>query len=142
MRLRDFLVRVSQTAEWFFPVVDKDGTLRGVVSLGDVRSVIADAEVLDVVVVGDAMAPLRTVHPEASLRAALGVFMQTGHSQLPVVSPLEPNRVLGLLSQQDLIAAYNAEILRRRVGAPESARVSREIKAVKPPGGPGAASGP
>jgi CIC family chloride channel protein len=115
MRLREFLDHVSSTAEWFFPVVDSGGTLCGVVSLPDVRAVVGDPGALDIVVVGDAMAPLVTVAPRASLRTALGVFMKCGYSQLPVVDPATPQKVVGLLSQQDLIGAYNAEILRRRV---------------------------
>jgi CIC family chloride channel protein len=124
MRLREFLALVTQTGEWIFPVLDQAGNLRGIVSLADVRSVIADSDALDVVVVGDAMQPIKTVHPEASLRTALAMFMQTGYGHLPVVNPLEPNRVQGFLSQQDLIRAYNAEILRRRVGV----NLSREFK--------------
>jgi CIC family chloride channel protein len=116
MRLRDFLAHVTKTGDWIFPVVDADGALKGVVSLADVRGVIADTDALDVVVVGDAMLALRTIHPEASLRTALALFMQTGYPHLPVVNPIEPNKVLGFLAQQDLIRAYNAEILRRRVG--------------------------
>jgi chloride channel protein, CIC family len=129
MRLRDFLAHVSQTGEWIFPVVDLAGALRGVVSLADVRGVIADSDALDVVVVGDAMQPLKTVHPEASLRTALAVFMQTGYAHLPVVNPIEPEKVMGFLAQQDLIRAYNAEILRRRVGVD----VSRAFKVPKRP---------
>ena len=92
------------------------------------RTILGAFGTAHVLVVGDAMQPLKTVHPEATLRRALAIFMQTGYAQLPVVSPLEPDRVLGFLSQQDLIRAYNAEILRRRMGP----QVSKEIKAVRP----------
>lgn len=132
MRLRDFLDHVSATAEWFFPVCDRSGRLAGTVSLADVRSVVSDPSALDIVVVGDAMTPLAMVPPAASLRKAMGIFIATGYAQLLVVDPAEPDGVLGILSQQDLIAAYNAEILRRRVGGP---RVSREIQAARPPSG-------
>lgn len=133
LRLRDFLEHVSATAEWFFPVVDRAGKLVGVVSLAEVRAVISDPGALDVVLVGDAMAPLHTVSPSASLRAAMTIFIQTGASQLPVVHASEPDKVLGLLSQQDLIAAYNAEILRRKVGGPATPRPSREMRAPTAP---------
>jgi len=126
MRLREFLEHVARTAEWFFVVAAPAGTpggerLVGVVSLADVRAVIGDQSALDVVLVGDAMAPLHTVAPRASLRTALATFMKCGYSQLPVIDPKEPNKVLGTLSQHDLIGAYNAEILRRGVGVRQSA---------------------
>jgi CIC family chloride channel protein len=115
MNLHDFLERVSSTADSFFVVRGRDGNLRGIVSLSNVRSVVADQEFLEHVLVTDAMWPFRSVDPKMDLRAALRVFLESGYDHLPVVDPAKPTEILGMLSQQQIFAAYNAEILRRRL---------------------------
>jgi CBS domain-containing protein len=61
------------------------------------------------------MWPFRSVDPKMDLRAALRVFLESGYDHLPVVDPAKPTEILGMLSQQQIFAAYNAEILRRRL---------------------------
>jgi CIC family chloride channel protein len=116
MRLSDFLDHVHKSAEWFFPVVDKHGGLVGVVSLTDVHAVIGDESALEILLVGDAMLPAHTVAPSSSLRTAIATFAASGQDRLPVVDPTQPSQVLGTLAQQAVLGAYNAELLRRRVG--------------------------
>jgi len=115
MNLRDFLGHVSSTADSFFVVRSSSGKLSGIVSLSNVRSVVADQEFLEHVLVTDAMWPLKTVSPSMDLRSALRMFLESGYDHLPVVDPAEPQNVLGMLSQQQIFGAYNAEILRRRL---------------------------
>ena len=116
MNVRDFLHHVSATADSFFAVKDGAGDLVGIVSLSNVRSVVAEQEFLDIVLVTDAMWPFRSLNPNTDLRTALRMFLEFGYDHLPVVAPEEPRRVLGMLSQQQIFAAYNAELLRRRLG--------------------------
>ncbi len=115
MNLRDFLEHVSQTADNFYVVADADGKLEGIVSLSNVRSVVAEGDVLDFVLVNDAMWPFKAVSPDTDLRSALQTFLESGYDHMPVVAEDDPNRVLGMLSQSQIFAAYNAEILRRRL---------------------------
>jgi CBS-domain-containing membrane protein len=60
------------------------------------------------------------VAPATTLRQAVSVFEGSGQERLPVIDPAEPARVLGLLSQQAVMAAYNAELLRQRLGGADS----------------------
>jgi hypothetical protein len=61
------------------------------------------------------MWPFRELQPQQNLRTALRVFLDSGYDHLPVVEPDTPTQVAGMLSQQQIFAAYNAEILRRRL---------------------------
>ena len=115
MNLGDFLEHVSQTADNFYVVADADGKLEGIVSLSNVRSVVAEEDVLDFVLVNDAMWPFKAVSPDTDLRTALHTFLESGYDHMPVVAANDANRVLGMLSQSQIFAAYNAEILRRRL---------------------------
>ncbi len=116
MNLATFLEHVSRTADSFFVVRSRKGDLVGIVSLSNVRSVVADQEFLEHVLVTDAMWPFRSVSPDMNLRDALGIFLACGYDHLPVVDPRDGTTVMGMLSQQQIFAAYNAEILRRRLG--------------------------
>ncbi len=80
------------------------------------RSIVGEEdENLDIVLVGDAMTPLRSIGPKAHLGTALNQVVESGHEYLPVIDPNEPNAVLGLISQRQIAAEYHAEILRRRL---------------------------
>jgi CIC family chloride channel protein len=121
MNLRAFLAHVSATADNFFVVhAPATGELVGTVSLSNVRSVVAEQEYLDIVLVGDAMWPFESLTPDTDLRRALRAFLGSGYDHIPVVDPQEPKMVLGTLSQQQVFAAYNAEILRRRLSAADA----------------------
>lgn len=115
MNLRDFLEHVSATAESFFVVHDARGEPTGIVSLSNVRAVVAEGDFLSFMLVTDAMWPFKSISPHDDLRAALAVFLDSRYDHLPVVDPAEPHRVLGMLTQQQIFAAYNAELLRRRL---------------------------
>ncbi len=45
------------------------------------------------------------------------VFLKTGYDHLSVIDPAHPNHNLGMLTQQQVFAAYNAELVRRRLDA-------------------------
>ncbi len=47
------------------------------------------------------------MHPEQTLREALEVLQQYRYiSYFPVIAPDQPQRLLGILSQNDLLAAF------------------------------------
>ncbi len=112
MPLGEFLGHVSSTAESFFVVANPEGKLVGTVSLDHVRSIVSESDVLDFLLVNDAMSPLYSVSPDASLGAALAAIVEHGHEYVPV---MEASAMLGTLSQRQIAAEYNAEILRRRL---------------------------
>jgi CIC family chloride channel protein len=120
MNLHDFLEHVSSTADSFFVVRNADGTLSGIVSLSNVRAVVAEQEFLEHVLVSDAMWPLKSIDPGADLGTALQLFLGSGYDHLPVIDPKSPQEVLGMLSQGQIFSAYNAELVRRRLDDQET----------------------
>ena len=120
MNLRDFLQHIATTADSYFVVHGADGRLVGTVSLSNVRPVIAEQEHLEIVLVSDAMWPFKSLAPDVDLRTALTVFLETGYDHLPVVDPETPDKVLGMLSQQQIFTAYNEELARRRMADEDS----------------------
>lgn len=66
------------------------------------------------VIAQDLMAPPQTVTPEDNFYDAFMKFMETNVEELLVVSSEDSSRVLGVLRHDDLIAAYHAELKRRK----------------------------
>jgi CIC family chloride channel protein len=58
--------------------------------------------------------PLVTVTPEENLHDALLKFLKSDYTELPVVAEDDGNRIIGTLRHEDLISAYNQEVLRRK----------------------------
>jgi CIC family chloride channel protein len=68
----------------------------------------------DLLVVGELSGPPVFVTPEDDLFQALTKFLESGYGQIPVVDTAKGNYIWGLLTHEELIAAYNDQALRRR----------------------------
>ena len=97
-----------------FPVYNRDDVLIGVVNWDHARSIVFEEGLEDLIIAQDLMAPLQTMTPEDNFYDALMKFMETNAEELLVVSPDEPGLVLGVLRHDDLIAAYQSELNRRK----------------------------
>jgi chloride channel protein, CIC family len=91
-----------------YPVVDEEGRLAGMITRWDLPKYSSRAE-LGWLVVADVMrpAPITSCHPGDSLRTAAERMSLAGLGRLPVVSPLEPDRVVGILSRSDVLRALS-----------------------------------
>ncbi len=97
-----------------YPVYNDDHLLIGAVNWDHARSIVFEEGLEDLVIAQDLMTPARTITPEDHFYDALMKFMDTGVEELLVVSPDDPNLVLGILRHDDLIAAYQSEFSRRK----------------------------
>ncbi len=94
-----------------FPVADADGTLHGIICLGDLRDAIAagrqdttvrDASSHDVIV----------AFPDETLNDALRKLGLRDIGRLPVVERQDHTRLIGLITRKNIIAAYNRALLK------------------------------
>ncbi len=91
-----------------FPVVNGQDQFIGVIDYSDIRDMLFDPMLMRVVVAGDLAkaAPLR-VRPTQTLGDVLTLFRAHQNiSYLPVVDEQEPDRLLGMVSQNDVLAAF------------------------------------
>ena len=98
---------IAGTSELVFPVKNERDALTGILALQDVRAVLFEACLHDLVLVKELMRPVVVIHPDMSLYDALLLFIETDLSQLPVVAPERPDAVLGMLGRQHVFTAYS-----------------------------------
>lgn len=105
--LRRVLTLVAQSDSRYFPVIDEAGRMTGIFSLTDIRRVMNETELADLVLAKEiASEDVLKVTPDDDLNTALKRFTMKNIDEMPVVAPDDPRRVLGLLSRKDVIGAY------------------------------------
>jgi len=95
-------------------VVDKDGCLAGLLTMGTIREAIFDDTLSHLITARDVMTEVVVAETGEDLHQVLIRFTEHGYGRLPVISSDEPNRVLGYIAYQDVMTAYHKEIARLR----------------------------
>ena len=95
-------------------VTDDDGTFVGAVPLHAIKNLLAAGQSLDVVIAADLVEPFECVTPDEFLADTMEKFWKQHAERLPVVEGYDAPRLVGWLSQRDLIGIYNQEILHKR----------------------------
>jgi CIC family chloride channel protein len=107
------LVVQSDHAQFF--VVDHDGKLLGNISLSELRRLIYEVDHLRHVIVArdlvEALPP--TVMPHQDLATVMHLFSGSHVDELAVVDESDPRRLVGTITEKDVIDASNQEQLRR-----------------------------
>jgi Kef-type K+ transport system membrane component KefB/predicted transcriptional regulator len=97
------------------PVVGDAGELIGIVSMDVLKSVLADHDMWEWLLVSDVMEPAEhRVSPSMPLAQALRLMQQMALEQVPVVDEVQQNRPLGLLSLSRVRRLVRQEALRRQ----------------------------
>ena len=111
-QLMDLMVESPHTS---FFVTGHGDRLRGVISLDDLRKAIYDTEALDSVLVAyDFLRPATHVFtPDDTLDVVMKAFSETSADELPVVNNERDYRLIGAVTKNDVIDAYNREVLKR-----------------------------
>ena len=108
-RLRELINVLQKSKHSTFPVVDDEDELVGMLSLKDFREVVFEDSIFDIVIAKDiATIPAMFITPGDNLATALHLIDQHGVGHLPVIRETNGNRkVVGILSQSDIMSAYN-----------------------------------
>jgi CIC family chloride channel protein len=98
----------------YLHVVDRNDKLSGIVSFRDIRPGLRE-ELLDQLVIAKDLATINpvTVRPSDNILHVLQVMSGRGISQLPVVADDDSGKVIGTISQRDVVAAYDKAVLNR-----------------------------
>jgi CIC family chloride channel protein len=114
-RVREWMATHAQgSVHQGFPVVDDDDRLVGVLTRRD----LFDAEVSTRLVRGLVKRPAAVVFDDSSLRDAADHMAREKVGRLPVVARAEPDRVIGIVTRSDVIAAHGRRLDGERQGEP------------------------
>jgi H+/Cl- antiporter ClcA/predicted transcriptional regulator len=134
--LRNYFLGSGRRPHQAYPVVDKDGQVLGVVTRTNLlEDWIADAlsdddgaaSKLDLIIVYDLIhRPPITAYPWESCRTAAERMAENGVGRLPVVSPDDPGKVIGIVTRSDLLKP-RAKTVEEEVRRERLLRAGREV---------------
>jgi CIC family chloride channel protein len=111
MPLSEFREMFSETEQHYFPVVDEENLLTGIFSINDVRGIIFDEGIGDLVVMQDIASPgIIVTTPSEDLNEVLKKFTVRNIQRLPVVKDEDHRVLLGMLDRREVIQYYNQRI--------------------------------
>ena len=107
-RFNELLRLIAHSRYDRFPVVDERNHFIGMIDYTEIRNLLFEPSLAQLVVASDLATPAHhAVAPEQTLREAMKTLQQNRNiSFFPVVDPEEPEHLLGILSQNDLLAAF------------------------------------
>ena len=106
--------KISMSKYNSFPVVDEEKNLTSILSFIDYHGAVFDENLKDLVVAKDlATHDVITVALDDNLYSALEKITLKDFSILPVVSPDNPLKLMGVLSRRDIIGAYDKAVIKK-----------------------------
>lgn len=117
---RELIAIISRSKNSYFPIVDGNGEMTGILSFSDIREVIFEEGLADLVVAKEvATSEVISLTPDTNLNKAMEKFVAIDVAQLPVVDEKYPNKVIAIITRGDIIAAYNRRVLMSDLGKQE-----------------------
>jgi len=112
MRLKELKKLMTLTRQSFFPVVDDNFVLVGILSFPNLRTILFEDALSDLLVVGELAESPVWVTLSETLYDALIKFIRSGYGQIPIVEDEMPGQLAGMLQLEELMEAYHQEMVR------------------------------
>jgi CIC family chloride channel protein len=110
------LIKVAtDSPESYFPVVNEQGQMTGILSINDIREVLFEESLAQVIIAKDVATPtvVRAFWDE-SLQDALDKMALINVNELPVVREEAPDEIIGMIAKRDIISYYHERSLKWR----------------------------
>ena len=116
LNLKQFAEKLPQSRSNNFVVVNDKEEMTGVLTFLDYYDNLFNGNIDDRMVVKDIMTPdVVTVTIEDNLATALEKITAEDFSILPVVSPDDPLKMLGILTRRDILEAYEQAVIKKAI---------------------------
>ena len=111
MPLEELIKIVANSNDYYFPVINGDGRMTGILSINDIRGVLLEESVAKLIVAKDVATPnVVRVFLKESLQNTLDKMAQINVDELPVVSLADPDTIITMISKRDIIGYYYDQI--------------------------------
>jgi CBS domain-containing protein len=118
MPLQKILDVFSTTDLSYYPVVDADDRVTGIITIAGIKEMFANQDVAGWLLACDVTEPvLDKVTAKEPLEEALELMRRYDLEQVPVVAAQDDNRLVGILDHRKANRKISAEVLRRREAA-------------------------
>lgn len=119
MPFNQFLEIFRSSQQHYFPVVDENKRFTGIFSINDIRSILFDHEIGDLVRMKDiARHDIIYTTPSEDLNEVMKKFTIRNLHRIPVVDDHDPTHLLGMLDRREVIDAYNRRVEELKSGTP------------------------
>ncbi|MBU8932526.1 MAG: chloride channel protein [candidate division Zixibacteria bacterium] len=110
--LQQIFARVETSGDSYFIVVDRQDLIRGVISFQDLRSLLSQHTLDNLVIANDLVKEDTVVlNHDDDLEKAFDMFGVQDFKMIPVINQKEGCKVIGVLRRDDLIEYYNKMLL-------------------------------
>ncbi len=108
MVFKDILEYIPKTKYTIFPVVNNKGELEGIISFHNIRDIVFEDGLENLVVAKDLIDPkMDVIYPDDNLLEAVEKFGTSELEMLPVVDKNNPKKLLGIITRKDIMKAYD-----------------------------------
>ena len=107
----DQILKVIEHSRYnLFPVVNEIGEFTGMISFQDIRDVLYDGIMKDLVIAKDVANPAGPfIHSKATINEALDLFEVEKIDLLPVIDDQKTKHLIGVLTQRDVLAVFKGK---------------------------------
>jgi chloride channel protein, CIC family len=107
MQFGELIKVVTDSPDAYYPVVNEQGKMTGILSINDIREVLFEETLAQVIIAKDVATPtvLRVVWND-SLQDALTKMALINVNELPVVREESPDEIIGMIAKRDIISYY------------------------------------
>lgn len=118
MPFRQFRDIFSASQQQYFPVVNREKKLTGIFSINDIRGILFDEGIGDLVLTKDVAIPdIIFTTPSEDLNEVLKKFTVRNLQLLPVVEDNDSKSLLGMLDRREVIQYYNQRVREIKTGS-------------------------
>jgi chloride channel protein, CIC family len=109
MPLGQLLEVMGNSEQLYFPVVDLESKMTGILSINDIREVMFEESAHQLIVAKDVATPnVVKVFGQDSLQEALDKMVLLNVDELPVVKVEDPDQIVAMVSKRDIIGYYHS----------------------------------
>ena len=109
--LGELIEEFAYSTQACFPVMDDQELMSGVIDSRNIRRIVTETGMADLIIARDIEVPATTVTLNESLLAALNNLVQSQSDEIVVVDEHESRRPITTLSRNDIISTYNRQIV-------------------------------